>query len=127
MKNIYPSEHHAKWVIGLDTKSISPFTVIGSSGRTKCPVSVDRWHSQSLDERSFLQLSPSEEIKVECGSVWSEWSEPDSNGCGDRFRYRTRLDNFGIAEKETQNIGYVILISQQFPFIILANNVTSVD
>lgn len=105
---LFFSEHHSKWAIGLDTASITPFTVIGSSGRTKCPVSVDRWHSQSLDKQSFLQFGHSEAIKVECGSVWSEWSDPDSNGCGDRFRYRTKLDDFGIAEKETQNIGYII-------------------
>ena len=82
-----------------------------------------------LDERSFLQLGHSEKIQVECGSVWSEWSEPDSNGCGDRFRYRTRLDDFGIAKKETQNIGYVFLIKNPAVpiLIILVKNVINVD
>jgi hypothetical protein len=75
----------------------------------------------------FLQFGHSEAIKVECGSVWSEWSDPDSNGCGDRFRYRTKLDDFGIAEKETQNIGYIIYNFLGHSNYDLVKNVNSAD
>ena len=48
-------------------------------------------------------------IEINCGSDWSEWSGA-SDQCGDRIQSRTRIDEYGLATKESRNIGYNYIV-----------------